>query len=470
MRLLLLCILSIIPWHYSFGQRRERVQLTQEMLDSVRKSFVVKKDYSLDGRKLTIPKGLTLVFEGGSISNGELTGENTVIIVNENRPVFGDDLVISGLWNVPEVHDGWFFFDNSPSFVSNRVISNILAFSNDVIPCHIFFEEDRTYYFELPYKGRADLGNTLSVRKIDGKVKRDYDELYNDDFAFLRVFSIPSNTHITINNTLKMLPTNQGAYFVFWEHGKENITIDGKGMISGDNDWHIYDTPFTGKAYFGECGFIFRCFKCRNFTFKDITISDAFGDGIIFSGSNLPMDYSPRWASDLTIDNVKILRARRNGITVGARNVLIRNCYFKDCGIIDVKGTAPNSAIDFEPDHIQSFPEIGNQNVVMEDCTFVNNYYDVASSVNNLPSYWKIATIIRNCRFTSGIKIKATYWMRFEKCYIPYLYKNNDNTPYYSKHIEFVNCDFGEEKDIVQRAFIHNTNKFFNCRFSVVYH
>ena len=438
------------------------------MLDSAKDSFIVNKHYDLAGQKLVIPEGLVLLFRGGSVDNGELRGDNTKLEIPGRQQVFGLDIKITGLWQVSEVHDGWFAFDKSRGFVSNQLINNILAFSDDSSFCHIFLEEDRVYYFELPYKGRANIGDLVSYRIVDGVKKRNYAEIYNDDYSFLRIFTIPSNTSLTINNTLKMLPTNVGAYFVFWEYGKENISVDGSGTISGDNDWHQYDSPFAGKKYYGEWGHIFKCIKCRRFSFKDITLTDAFGDCIIYSGSYYPNEKGSRWASDLTMENVKIKRARRNGVAIGARRVRIINCQFDSCGIKSVRGTKPKSAIDFEPDQVKKYPEIGNQDVLMENCTFANNFFDVASYRNNLNEYGSTATIIRNCKFTAPLKIEGTFWMRFENCIIPFVYNTKDNRSVmlYSKHMEFVNCEFGQY-DITVLGFASNvTNKYVNCRFN----
>ena len=447
-------------------EKRDAV-LTQKMLNDAKETFVVKVNYDLLGQKLMIPDGLKLSFSGGSVDNGELCGTDSELDVKGNSPVFGLDVKISGTWRVKEVHDGWFAFSNSPDFVSNQLINNILAFSNDHSYCHIFFEEDRTYFFELPYKGRTDFGRLVSTVVVDGKKKRKYSDLLNDEYSFLRIFTIPSNTRVTINNSLKLLPTNVGVYFIFWEYGKENVTIDGSGTIAGDNNWHRYDSPMTGKNYYGEWGYIFKCIRCHNFTFKDITISDSFGDCIMYSGSRYPNEKESRWATNLTMENVKILRARRNGVSIGARQVRIRNCFFEDCGTDEVKGTSPRSGIDFEPDQVRSYPKIGNQDVVLEHCFFKNNHFDVASSVNNLPSYGKVATIIRDCHFSSALKLSATYWIRFENCAVPLLYKKSDNSHYISKHMSFVNCSFGDDESTVHFLFRNATNKFINCVFDV---
>lgn len=442
--------------------------LSNSILKKAQGEFVVRENYTLSGESIKLPRDLKLVFSGGTINDGTIIGDNNSIEFRQNQPAFGLDITIEGSWNVQEIKDSWFEFDSSPDFISNRIISNMLSFSNDSTFCHISFLEDRTYYFELPYKGRPDIGNMVSYKIVDGKKKRSYSEAYNDEYSFLRIFTIPSNTHVTVNSTLKMLPTNVGAYFVFWEYGKENITVDGSGTIAGDNDWHRYDSPFAGKFYYGEMGFIFRCFGCKNFTFKDITLSDAFGDCLIYTGSQFSNEKNTRWASELTLENVKILNARRNGVAIGARDVIIRNCHFEGCGSDEVKGTAPRSAIDFEPDGIQRYPEIGNQNVLMENCSFKNNHFDVASYLNNLNNYGRIATTIRNCSFVSPIKIQGTYWMRFENCRIPFIWNSKDesSTLLYSRHLEFINCEFGRFDNNVSNITARKRNKFTDCSFN----
>lgn len=457
---LLVQVMAIIP-AYALGNMKS--VLTQQMLDSSGDVFKVKKDYDLMGQTLIIPEGLRISFVGGSIDNGELHGNNTKLEVSNLGPIFGVSVRITGTWNVPEVHDGWFSFDESEEYISNQIIKNILAFSNDETPCHIFFEEDRTYYFELPYKERKVLGAMVSTKDVNGVTKRVYSDLYGDKFDYLRIFTIPSNTHLTVNNKLKMLPTNIGAYFVFWEYGKSNITVDGKGVIAGDNTVHRYDLPMAGKDYFGEWGHIFRCFRCANFTFKDITLEDAFGDCIIYSGSVNPNETKNRWSSGLLVENVKFIGARRNGLAVGARNVVIRNCHFENCGTDQAHGTKPRSAVDFEPDGLSVYEEIGNENVLMENCTFVGNYYDIASYNNNRARYGKIATTVRNCTFTSTVRLTESRWIRFENCYFPKLSNTN-----LSRHLEFVNCEFGEIEQETAKAPKHFYYVFTNCKFNKV--
>ncbi len=143
-----------------------------------------------------------------------------------------------------------------------------------------------------------------------------------------------------------------------------------------------------GKDYYCEWGHIFRC---TNFTFKDISLADAFGDCIIYSGSINPKETEHRWSSGLLMENVKIIGARRNGLAVGARDVIIRNYHFVDCGTDEVQGTKLRAGMDLDPDGMSIFRRLGNENVLMEDCTFKNNYYDIASYNKNRTRHGKVA-------------------------------------------------------------------------------
>lgn len=445
--------------------------LTQKMLDQAKGTFVVQKEYSAAGAVLYLPKQLKLIFDGGKIDNAELVGNYTKIQVNSQTPIFGKDIRILGLWDIEDAYDGWFEYEYGKDFLSNRLIQNMLSFSNDATFCHLHFEErDRVYYFEHPYKGDAMLGAMFTYHMEDGKKKIHYREIYDDNYAFLRVFTIPSNTKITLNNTWQMLPTNLGAYFVFWEYGKENVIIEGEGTIAGDNKEHLYTVPFSGKKskYYGEWGFLFRCFKCKNFVFRGITLRDAFGDCLIYQGSHLDNDSGPRFADGLVMENVKIIGARRNGVALGARNVVIRNCHFEGCGTEAAKGTRPRAAIDFEPDGVREYPEIGNENVLMENCTFVDNWRDMATHFNNWKDYGQIATTIKDCIFTDTVKLGHSYWMRFENCYFPFLYNSEDpqSRLMHSQYMEFVNCEFGQWDGRIPATRTVAQNSYINCRFN----
>lgn len=54
--------------------------LTQHMVNKANTIYIIQYDYDLNGQHIIIPENCILKFEGGSISNGEITGNNTVLV------------------------------------------------------------------------------------------------------------------------------------------------------------------------------------------------------------------------------------------------------------------------------------------------------------------------------------------------------------------------------------------------------
>lgn len=415
--------------------------LTQSMLTKEDTIYILQYDFNLNGQTVTVPNNSILLFEGGSISNGTLNGAGANIIsADNNKVILGEDIIITGTWNIPEIYDSWFAFDATPNKVNNQLIINILALSNDNVNNTIHFEANRIYYFELPYKGRTNLGDDI---------RPDYWKLETEEYAFLRIFTgLTSNTHLIINNTLQMLPTNQGAYFIFHVMNKNNIEISGIGAINGDAATHKYTDPFAGTLYYGEWGYGFDFRSCSNIVIRDVTVGYCFGDGLGF-GNVVNSDGSAEDAChDITIDNAKIIYARRNGISLGGANYSISNVYFEGCGSDGIKGTAPMCAIDFENGHIDTNPTGICQNVVMSSCKFKDNKYDVSSTIRD-----DLATIpdntlvtISDCNFTAPLRLNRTHGLTFNNCHIPYIssHDNAINAWSASSNLKFISCVFDE--------------------------
>lgn len=423
--------------------------------------YKVTKDLDLNHCVLTIPKGCTLQFDGGTISNGSLFGNFTKIIADSSTVIFGQQIHIEGSWDIADIYDEWFWFDTDPSYISNDTIKNILALSNDSINNTIHFDANRTYYFELPYKGKTNLGDD---------VRPNYWLLNTSDYDFLRIFTgFTSNTHLIVNNTIQMLPTNQGAYFIFHIENKENITISGTGAINGDAKDHLYTDPFAGTDYYGEWGHVLNFRSCNNVVVRDITIGYAFGDGIALGNAaynNNGVKEAGLATKNVTIDAVKVLYARRNGISLGGNNYTITNVYFEGNGSDTIKGTAPMAAIDFENDYVDIEPSGLCTNVSMNNCKFKDNKYDVSSTIRD--DLYEVPrgelVNISDCNFTSPLRLNRTNGLTFSNCHIVGI-TNVDNSIaawYVSKDLVFSNCIFDELNPYLAISAEEQNKKFIN--------
>ncbi len=69
------------------------------------KEYIITEDIDLSGKNISMPKGCTLIFEGGRIKNGTITGNNTRIYATGK--IWGDDVIMKGSW-LGEANPIWF--------------------------------------------------------------------------------------------------------------------------------------------------------------------------------------------------------------------------------------------------------------------------------------------------------------------------------------------------------------------------
>lgn len=442
--------------------------LAQHMINKPNTIYIIQYDYCLADQTIEIPDNCVLQFEGGSFRNGNIIGYNTSIKANKSNIIF-NNVDINGLWNVPFIYDTWFYFNSSYHYPNNKLIKSILKLSNENIHNTIYFTSGRTYWFEVNYKGNPALGT--SVRPLYGK-------FYTEEYSKLRIFTeITSNTKLVIDSELRLIPTNQGAYFCFHLINKSNIEFCGTGSIYGDSNTHICDVPFVaGTTYYGEWGHCLVIQSCTNVIVRDLTIGYAWGDNIAL-GSNIieitagtipnqPTEGIIKPPSkDITIDNAKILYARRNGISCASHNVKIINTYFEGNGSDEIESTAPMAGIDFESDYLIIQPECVCKNVIMSNCIFKNNGFDISANNPTTEDAGDYAVQINNCNFTSKLRLNTIFWMKFYNCYIPAIssYNNSVGNFEVSRYIRYENCQFGELYPYIQQKATRYKQEFINC-------
>ncbi len=106
--------------------------------------------------------------------------------------------------------------------------------------------------------------------------------------------------------------------------------------------------------------------NCSDVLISTLKIANTGGDGI-YIGSATPTDF----CSNVTIQNVTITEAARNGISVtSVQGLLIEDTIVQYTqGIPGVAENGPWAGIDFEPDH----PTERLQEIQLRRCTFINN-------------------------------------------------------------------------------------------------
>ena len=81
--------------------------LNQSMISKENTIYIIQYDYNLNKQTITIPSGCVLLFEGGSISNGNLKGNNTSIKANGNIRIFSNITIEGSILN-DKIYMTWF--------------------------------------------------------------------------------------------------------------------------------------------------------------------------------------------------------------------------------------------------------------------------------------------------------------------------------------------------------------------------
>ena len=266
--------------------------------------LAVRDTIDLGGRPCALPDNILLDISNGHIKNGELIGHNTRLKCRDGA---FNRVRISGDWNVSIIRSSFF-----SDITYENALCDIVALSNKAVSNKILIEEGEYL---------------VSVNK-----------------PWHSCVVLNSNTEFVLNGVIKLCPNDLQGCNILCLTG-ENIRIKGKGKIFGDKDVH------TGTG--GEWGMGINVQNAHNIKISNITVESCWGD-CIYVGK----------ADNVIINNCLLKNARRQGISItSGTNIKVQNCV-----ISDIKGTAPEFAIDVEPNRNNHCSNILIRNVTMRDC------------------------------------------------------------------------------------------------------
>ena len=258
---------------------------------------------------IIVPDHCMLKFEGGSIINGTIIGNNTKI--ESPREHIFNNIRIAGNWIVPEITSYWF-----TDATQNNVLKEVFALQDDNILNTIIIES----------------GNyTVSIEENAGVA-----------------LTCLSNLNLIINGNINLTANNFDYYYILYCYGKNHINISGSGAVVGDKTTH------TGST--GEWGMGIEIFSSKFVTVKNLKVKDCWGDCIYIGGTN---------TENIIVDNCDIDNGRRQGISIThGENIIIRNCKIQN-----VSGTNPQAAIDIETNSGKLASNIQIYNNYINNCT-----------------------------------------------------------------------------------------------------
>ena len=103
--------------------------LPQYIFNRANNVYRIDQNYDLSGKVIVMPDNCTLQFEGGSLSNGELKGNNTQIEANYQY-VFKDGLKLSGTWRTEAWLPEWFGAQGKNGYYDTESIQRALDAAN----------------------------------------------------------------------------------------------------------------------------------------------------------------------------------------------------------------------------------------------------------------------------------------------------------------------------------------------------
>lgn len=268
-------------------------------------TILIQDTIDLANHACIIPKGRTLVFKGGYIKNGTLIGNHTRL--KSSKACF-NRVRILGSWNVPVIKTSLFddlSYDNA--------LKDVVALADSSINNKIVI--GKGHYQVTAYK--------------------------NGDVCI----PVSSNTDVQIDGDIWLTPNDYRNSYIIQASGS-NIKIRGKGTIIGDKHTHI------GTS--GEWGMGIDVENAHHVLISGLTIKDCWGD-CIYVGSE---------STDVRIENCRLDHGRRQGISITSANgVSIKNCV-----ITNVNGTAPEYAIDIEPNKGERVDNVVVEHVMANRC------------------------------------------------------------------------------------------------------
>jgi hypothetical protein len=338
--------------------------LTQEMINTANTRYIIQYDYDLNEETITIPEGCVLDFQGGSISNGTITGADTTLQ--------GDDILFRNIKIAGS------FYNLSPSFFYDKDFSVFKSCIENSLDSEVDFK-----------------GNTYTIHKYEGyEIRRGNCEIKNFNlvidensehiFILLRFFSNNISIHsFTIEGNNKC---TRGLSF---ENAKYIKIYD--GIINNIGNADVRNT--AAIEFLGNCSFS----HVENMTINSVqALSNASGISISYK--------KDKFSSFINIENCSIKNINSpedaDGIAVVELSAdskfyntyhSFSNLYFENCNkralklacsyprvknIICENGTFGQACIDFFGDYVVLDGLVTNNLTITSslNCIFLHDY------------------------------------------------------------------------------------------------
>ena len=195
--------------------------LTQAMISSKNTKYVIKWNFDLDSKTITVPKKCVLEFDGGSLKNGTIIGQDTFVNnVGGVETIFGAGITQEGTWRYSSS-------SSDPKEGISRETANEL------------------YQPKGSYQPAGDYPTTPEVEEMIGEIESGKDKDYNPaEFSGLGKVYLKKNI-VEVGGAEKNILTQSA----FYKEGTQTPNTDTVFVIQYDfdlndpNDEHPIELP-----------------------------------------------------------------------------------------------------------------------------------------------------------------------------------------------------------------------------------
>lgn len=365
--------------------------------------YVIKDIINLDGVTLNVPKRSKLLFDGGSIRNGEIVFNKTTL---QGNPLILAK--VSGSVTNAQLYVNWFLVSNDLDYFFNSKSSELSGYSELV-------------FSEKEY--------SASVRKMTNGLQ-------------LKDIIVEGN-----NCTIRAKQGCSLLYSVFPLYNSENVTIRNMTIIGSEESSSIEGARHN------------LCItSCKNITVDNIDTRDAFTDGVYIRDNdgvyinNLRASNNGRQGCSITSgSNIEITNSSFSGsyrtapksgldIEPSLPNDVITGVSISECSFSD---NVSSGLTIF----LKECDKLSDVDINISDCVFSGNGNNI--SVRSNPHSGTGDIRIANCKLSNsrGVAFQS-------KCY------SSSNTPHISlQDCEMSNVNMADGTDVRENAAfisIHN--------------
>lgn len=169
--------------------------LTQEMISEADTIYEIRYDFDLDNNEIIIPDRCIIRFNGGSFSNGRISGNNSSI--NAGLYKIFNNITFTNTWNNCIAYPEWFGAIGDGKIDDTSAINNTFSFSNTVLFTNNYLVTD-TLDINI-YEGCKLLGANIGLSTIIYRpsifnkpiiyVYEDFKKKYNLGYFFFKDLS-----------------------------------------------------------------------------------------------------------------------------------------------------------------------------------------------------------------------------------------------------------------------------------------